>query len=66
MTKIETFVYEYEHCIECGHCNSDHWNFKIQEDDWGCSLTGKILSQVDIMRGKIPKWCTLTTKGETQ
>lgn len=62
MTKVETLVYEYEHCIDCRNCTLNHYLITKHEYTWACELTGKRLDCVRIMEAKIPRWCPLPDK----
>lgn len=57
MTRVETLIYEYNHCIDCDHCNLD----RLKDYGWKCDLTDKTLWYTRL-GGKIPQWCPLPTK----
>ena len=58
MIKVETLVHEYEHCIDCPHCNLDHY----EDYRWACDFEDKTITGIVLKEWRIPKWCPLPTK----
>ena len=60
--KVDTHIYEYEHCGQCPYSDST-WK-SLRSKVYCVKTKPKRLLIRDNLWGDIPAWCPLETKGE--